>query len=56
MEEQPIAPEKRGLVYRLNSTVGREAAHGVIILSLEHGAGWVWLPGRKEPLVCPQLQ
>ena len=29
-------------------SVGREAAHGIIILSLDHGAGWVWLPGRKE--------
>lgn len=29
-------------------SVGREAAHGMIILSTDHGAGWVWLPGRKE--------
>ena len=31
-------------------SVGREAAHGMIILSLDHGSGWVWLPGRKEPV------
>lgn len=29
-------------------SVGREAAHGIIILSLDHGSGWVWLPGRNE--------
>jgi hypothetical protein len=33
-------------------SVGREAAHGIIILSLDHGAGWVWLPGRKEPVAA----
>ncbi len=26
-------------------SVGREAAHGIIILSLSHGSTWVWLPG-----------
>lgn len=25
-------------------SVGREAPHGIIILSLDHGVGWVWLP------------
>jgi len=29
-------------------SVGREAAHGIIILSLNHGSGWVWLPGSAE--------
>jgi len=28
--------------------VGREAAHGILILSLDHASGWVWLPGRDE--------
>ena len=31
-------------------SVGREATHGIMILSNDHGAGWVWLPGRKEPV------
>lgn len=31
-------------------SVGRESAHGIIILSRDHGAGWVWLPARKEPV------
>lgn len=31
--------------------VGRQAAHGMIILSADHGSAWVWLPGRKEPTV-----
>jgi hypothetical protein len=26
--------------------------HGVIILSRDHGVGWVWLPSRKEPVVA----
>jgi len=30
-------------------SMGREAAHGIIILSLDHGSGWVWLPSDKEP-------
>ncbi|MGO9262140.1 MAG: hypothetical protein ACLQU1_38440 [Bryobacteraceae bacterium] len=29
-------------------SVGREAAHGIIILSRDHGSAWVWLPGSKE--------
>ena len=31
-------------------SVGSEAAHGIIILSLDHGAGWVWLPACKKPI------
>jgi hypothetical protein len=31
-------------------SVGRDAAHGIIILSLDHGSGWVWLPGDKHPV------
>jgi len=30
-------------------SMGRDAAHGIIILSLDHGSGWVWHPGNKEP-------
>jgi hypothetical protein len=29
-------------------SVGRQAAHGILILSLNHGAGWVWLPDEPE--------
>ena len=29
-------------------SVGRDAAHGIIILSCNHGSGWVWLPGDKQ--------
>lgn len=36
-------------------SVGREAAHGIIILSLDHGAGWVWLPGRKDPIAADTI-
>ena len=33
-------------------SVGQQAAHGIIILSRDHGAGWVWLPGRKEAVTA----
>lgn len=31
-------------------SVGREAPHGIIILSADHGSGWVWLRGSAEPV------
>jgi hypothetical protein len=30
-------------------SVGRDAAHGIIILSLDHGTGWVWTRNSEEP-------
>lgn len=36
-------------------SVGREAAHGIIILSGDHGAGWVWPPGGKEPVAAQSI-
>jgi hypothetical protein len=30
-------------------SMGHNAAHGIIILSQDHGSGWVWLPGNKKP-------
>ena len=33
-------------------SVGRQAAHGIIILSLDHGSGWVWLPTREESVLA----
>lgn len=29
-------------------SVGRQAPHGIIILSLDHGSVWVWLPGNGK--------
>ncbi len=31
-------------------SVGRQAAHGIIILSRDHGSAWVWLPAESNPL------
>jgi len=31
-------------------SVGRQAPHGIIILSLDHGAAWIWLPDKNEPV------
>lgn len=31
-------------------SVSPEASHGIIILSIDHGSGWVWLSGREEAL------
>lgn len=36
-------------------SVGREAAHGIIILSLDHGSAWVWLPGRQESIEAASI-
>ena len=31
-------------------SVGRNSPHGIIILSEDHGSGWVWMPSSKEPV------
>jgi hypothetical protein len=31
-------------------SVGREAPHGIIIFSRNHGTGWVWLPGANAAI------
>jgi hypothetical protein len=31
-------------------SVGPDAAHGIIILSSDHGSGWVWLHGSTESI------
>jgi hypothetical protein len=36
-------------------SVGREAAHGIIILSLDHGSAWVWLPGQQESMEAASM-
>jgi hypothetical protein len=36
-------------------SVGREAAHGIIILSHNHGAAWVSLPGRDESIQAANI-
>jgi hypothetical protein len=33
-------------------SVGRTAAHGIIILSIDHGSAWVRLPGCKDLVAC----
>jgi hypothetical protein len=36
-------------------SIGRDAAHGVIILSFDHGSAWVWLPGNDEALQAASM-
>jgi len=36
--------------------VGTEAAHGILILSLNHGSAWVWLAGRNELVVAAKIR
>lgn len=36
-------------------SVGREAPHGIIILSLNHGSAWIWLPGKTEPVCADRI-
>jgi hypothetical protein len=33
-------------------SVGPRAAHGIIILSLDHGSGWIWLPGEAGHILA----
>jgi len=35
--------------------VGRQAAHGMILLSADHGSAWVWLPGQSESTVAASI-
>jgi hypothetical protein len=35
--------------------MGRQAAHGIIILSRDHGIGWVWLPGYEKAIRAKTL-
>lgn len=35
--------------------VGRSAPHGFLVLSLDHGLGWVWLPQADEPLEASRI-
>lgn len=36
-------------------SVNAEAPHGIIILSLDHGSGWVWLPGSDDPVLAQRM-
>lgn len=36
-------------------SVGREAAHGIVILSLNHGSAWALLPGSDESIQAASI-
>jgi hypothetical protein len=36
-------------------SVGGEAPHGIIILSRNHGSGWIWLPSKDTPIAADSL-
>lgn len=36
-------------------SVGSEAPHGIVILSLDHGSAWVCLPGHKKLMACASI-
>lgn len=36
-------------------TVGKGAAHGLIIFSRNHGISWVWMPGHQEPVTASRI-
>lgn len=44
-DEREIPPMITGF-----QSVGRQAPHGIIILSLDHGSAWVWLPDVEKPV------
>ncbi len=36
-------------------SVGKDAAHGILILSLDDASAWVWLSGVKEPVAAGRV-
>ena len=36
-------------------SVGKDAAHGIIILSQDHGSGWVWLPSAQASVLASAM-
>lgn len=36
-------------------SVGKGAAHGIIIMSFDHGTAWIWMPGQESPAVAANL-
>jgi hypothetical protein len=36
-------------------SVGCEAAHGLIVLSLDHGLSWIWLPRNSHPVYANRI-
>lgn len=36
-------------------SVGRHAAHGIVILSVDHGSAWVTLPGETTLIPCASI-
>jgi hypothetical protein len=35
--------------------IGRQAAHGMILVSADHAVAWVWLPGQGEPTIADSI-
>lgn len=50
-------PDLKGLPPLMPSfaRAGRLAAHGLIVLSENHGLAWVWLPGRAEHTIATRI-
>jgi hypothetical protein len=50
VDSREIPPMIEGI-----QSVGSGAAHGIIILSANHGSVWVWLAGEKEPVQAESM-
>jgi hypothetical protein len=37
-------------------SVNQGAPHGIVILSRDHGSGWIWLPGSEKPCNADSIQ
>lgn len=44
--------DRRGIPPVIKSFVGvgRDAAHGILVFSRNHGSAWIWLPEEQEPV------
>jgi hypothetical protein len=51
----PIDREGLPPIVRSFLSVGKEAPHGLLVFSKDHGSAWIWLPGQKEPVHAPRV-
>jgi len=56
-EPQFSRPDREGLPPLIPSfqRMGMDAAHGLLVLSQDHGVAWVWLPGSGKPETASRI-
>lgn len=51
------APDQDGLPPLIPGfqRMGPDGAHGLLVLSQDHGLAWIWLPGKVEPVTASRI-